>query len=108
VTPDAVVHIALRREWEEASASGSYRRSTRGRSLDEVGFIHCARPSQVPGVLARFYRDEPEPLVLLTLEPARLGAEIVEEVDPATGEAFPHLYGPIPVEAVVDVSNLER
>jgi uncharacterized protein (DUF952 family) len=97
------VHVALRTEWEEAIRSGTYRRSTRGLSLDEVGFVHCARPEQVEGVLARFYRSETRPLVLLGIDPRRLEAPVVDEPDPDTGEVFPHVYGPIPVSAVVEI-----
>jgi uncharacterized protein (DUF952 family) len=104
---DDICHIALLREWQEAIATGWYRRSTRGLGLDEVGFVHCARSPQVPGVLARFYADETEPLVLLTVDRDRLGSPVLDEADPATGELFPHVYGPIPVTAVRSVEPVE-
>jgi glutathione S-transferase len=105
-------HIARRREWEDATAAGEYRWSTRGLTLDEVGFVHCARASQVAGVAERFYRDEREALVVLTIDVDRLGGEVVDEPalgpDAEGGERFPHVYGPIPVHAVVAVQPLSR
>jgi uncharacterized protein (DUF952 family) len=101
-------HIARRREWEEAEAHGEYRWSTRGLTLDEVGFVHCSTPEQVAGVAARFYADEPEPLVLLTIEVERLGVDLVYEAGVGTDEHFPHVYGPISVDAVVLVDPIER
>jgi len=43
-----------------------------------------------------------EELVLLVIEPSRLGVKVVEESGTAEpdGERFPHIYGPLPVDAV--------
>jgi glutathione S-transferase len=93
-------HIALADDWAEAEATGEYRMSTRGAMLAEVGFVHLAYEHQVEGVVSRYYADVGE-LVVLELDPARLGAEIrAEAVDPGA-EAFPHLYGPLLLDAVV-------
>ena len=55
----------------------------------------------------RFYAAHDAPLLLLEVDVARLPEPPVEEVgDPATGETFPHLYGPLPVAAVVGVTEL--
>ncbi len=43
-------------------------------------------------------------MVLLVLDPARVGAEVRVEDLVGAGEAFPHVYGPIPLGAVVGVS----
>jgi glutathione S-transferase len=40
-----IYHLAVLADWD-ASAS-EYRGSTLGRSLDEVGFVHCCTESQV-------------------------------------------------------------
>jgi uncharacterized protein (DUF952 family) len=100
--PDrTILHAALPDDWAEALRHGQYRISTRGVSLEQEGFIHCSRPHQVEAVVTRFYADVPE-LVLLTIDPDRLDAPVVDE-PPADGidELFPHVYGPIPVDAVV-------
>ena len=71
--------------------------------LDEVGFIHCSHRHQVERVANLAYRDA-GPLVLLKIDPGRLGSFEVRE-EPADGvETFPHIYGALPAEAVVDVA----
>jgi uncharacterized protein (DUF952 family) len=100
-----IFHIALAADWEHALAAGEYTVSTLGRTLAEEGFVHMSYADQWPGVLAAFYRDVPGPLVLLEVDPDRVGARVVVEPPPgAPGtEAFPHVYGPLPVAAVVAV-----
>lgn len=98
-----IFHIALTSDWAAAKEAGEYRVSTCGRTLAEEGFIHCSRRDQLAGVFDAFYADLTEPLVLLTVDPALLGAEVREE-EPAPGAGlFPHIYGPIPVAAVTEV-----
>lgn len=94
-------HLALRAEWETAlAAGGPYRRSTLGRSLDEVGFIHCSFADQVSAVADLAYRHRAD-VLLLTIDPTKLDAEVVVEDLVGDGQRFPHVYGPLPVEAVV-------
>ena len=102
-----IYHLAEEPDWEQAQRDGSYTRSTRGVSLEEEGFIHASSEQQWPFVRSRFYADVTGPLVLLHIDEARLTSEVVHEVgDPATGETFPHVYGPIDVDAVVDTTVL--
>jgi uncharacterized protein (DUF952 family) len=96
-----VFHLALRSDWEAARREGSYRMSTLGRTLDEEGFIHTSRRHQVPGVHDAYYGGVTEPLVLLDIDPARLTAELVLEVPDGADEVFPHVYGPVDLDAVV-------
>jgi len=104
-SPRWLYHLALRAEWNHARREGSYRRSTRGQSLEEVGFTHLSAAHQVEATAQRFYADVPPgELLLLTIDPARLavaGLEVRRELAPGTGELFPHLYGPLPLEAVL-------
>lgn len=104
-SPRWLYHLALRAEWNSARSEGSYRRSTRGRSLDEVGFIHLSAAHQVEATAQRFYGDlPPGEVVLLSIDPQRLaaaGLELRREPAPGTGELFPHLYGALPLEAVL-------
>ena len=109
--PEAVLlplwHIAHRADWEKARDVGVYLQSTRGRTLGEEGFIHCSYPHQVGRVARSFYADDPEPLVVLDIDRDRLGSTSVrvDEV-PGSGQAFPHLYGPLPTAAVVTLRAL--
>ena len=96
---EPIYHLALLREWEAARAAGEYRRSTLELSLEEEGFIHCSAAHQVDGVASRYYADVTEPLVRLEIDPDRAGD--VRWEDSGSGERFPHLYGPLPIDAVV-------
>jgi uncharacterized protein (DUF952 family) len=97
-----IYHLALARDWAHAGATGEYRVSTLGRTLEEEGFIHASADlRQVRGVAESFYREVTEPLVLLSIDQELLGCPVRFEVPEGMAEAFPHIYGPIPVTAVV-------
>ena len=102
--PLRIAHVALPADWERAEANGSYDVSTRGVSLVEADFVHAATLSQLPGVLDTFYADVPD-VVLLVLDVARLeheGASVAWGHVEGADEPFPHVYGVVPVVAVVD------
>jgi uncharacterized protein (DUF952 family)/heme-degrading monooxygenase HmoA len=102
--PTTLVHLATPDDWAAAQAAGEYRMSTRGVTLEQEGFIHCSFDHQVLGVASRFYADVDE-LVLLRLDPSLLGTEVVVEPPfPGSVEHFPHIYGPIPLAAVISAT----
>ena len=90
-----VFHIARSDEWSAARTDGEYRVSTLGQALDEVGFIHCSHLHQVERVTNAAYRGA-GPLVLLSIDPDLVPAEIREESGGGP-ETFPHRYGPLPI-----------
>jgi uncharacterized protein (DUF952 family) len=96
-----ILHLCPTSSWEEAKAQDVYHAP----SLDSEGFIHCSRAVQILDVANAFYRDVPD-LVLLWIDPRKVVAEIRwEHVGEGT---FPHIYGELNLEAVVDVSELHR
>ncbi|MDF1603777.1 DUF952 domain-containing protein [Nocardioides sp. YIM 152315] len=102
-----IFHIAALADWEAAQEDGAYRTSTRGMSLDEVGFIHASRADQWEGVRAAYYAGATEPLVLLEIDTDLLDIPVVEEPPgPGVDETFPHLYGELDPAAVVGVTPL--
>jgi glutathione S-transferase len=101
-SPRWLYHLALEDDWQAARLQGAYTRSTRGMSLEEVGFIHASWSHQLVPTWRRFYSDDP-PLRLLTIDPERLRAAAIpvrEEPAPGSGERFPHIYGALPIDAV--------
>ncbi|MDQ3385819.1 MAG: DUF952 domain-containing protein [Actinomycetota bacterium] len=108
MTSTRLWHLALAGEWDEANGGAGYRTSTLARTLEDEGFTHCAYAGQVDGVARRFYADVPEPLVLLEIDPSLLTSPVVEEAPDGTGEAFPHVYGPLDLRAVVAAHELAR
>lgn len=97
-----IFHLALQDAWREAVDAGTYTVSTLGLDLADVGFIHCSQDSQLAGVHERFYVGVTEPLVLLSIDTGRLTSPW--QLDPVEGQPlpFPHIYGPLNVEAVVE------
>lgn len=100
-----IVHITDHSALAAARAAGEVRAT----SLDDVGFVHCSDPGTVhlPATALFAGRDD---LVLLEIDPARLDVAVrwepgrhgAAEQDPA-GPWFPHVYGPVPMAAVVAV-----
>src|ERR687892_322680 len=71
-----------------------------GRSLEDEGYIHCSFANQVQAIADLVYRGRRD-IVLLEIDPARLRAEVRVEALDGGEQAFPHIYAPLPVEAVV-------
>ena len=94
-----VFHIATVAEWDAAQASGAYTTSTRGRTLEQEGFLHASRADQVEGVRTRYYADVGEPLLLLTIDTDLLTSPWQE--DPVGDDTYPHIYGPLNPDAVI-------
>jgi uncharacterized protein (DUF952 family) len=104
-----IFHLAFVGQWEAAREAGCYRWSTRGRSLDDgAPFIHCSYAEQVGTVANSFYADVTEPLCVLVIEVERLVSALCDEDLDGIGMSFPHLYGPLNPDAVVEVRPYER
>ncbi len=103
-----IIHIATRKAWIEATRLGQYSAP----SLETEGFIHASTPKQVLPVAAKYFQGQTG-LVLLEIDPRLLTAELkweppAEGHPPAgvpEGDKFPHVYGPINVNAVVHVHD---
>lgn len=96
-THTTIHHLALREDWDAAVAQGEYRTSTRGMTLEDVGFIHASFTDQVAATAGRFYGDVLDDLLVLELDGdaiAAAGIDVRHE-DVGTGELFPHIHGPV-------------
>ncbi len=101
---EPIYHLALEADWSDPSES--YRGSTIGRSVDEVGFVHASTATQVSRVADLWYRGR-EDVVLLEIDPDRLDVPLRYEAAD-DGERFPHIYGPLPKAAVLRATPLRR
>ncbi|MEC3914512.1 DUF952 domain-containing protein [Nocardia sp. CDC160] len=103
LTPSTLLHICSRAEWESARAAGEYRTP----DLPETGFIHLSAPYQAHLPANRLFAGRTD-LVLLHLDPERLDSPVKWEpgvpTDPESMR-FPHLYGPLPLAAVIEVTD---
>ncbi|GAB3992966.1 DUF952 domain-containing protein [Nocardioides marmoraquaticus] len=105
-------HVATAADWREARRTGRYTTSTLGRTLEQEGFVHAARPEQVQRVYDAYYRDHVrrtgEPMVLLAIDTDRLDALGVPwREDPVGDTTYPHVYGAVPREAVAAALPLD-
>jgi len=104
-----ICHITKRTAWEAAQDSGIFRSP----EFDQFGFIHCSTPEQVVLVANAFFAGQ-SGLMMLVIDPARLKSPVRWEPPHATGRlpsftegtVFPHVYGPINVDAVVRTADL--
>ncbi len=98
---DPIFHMCRAEEWQAAQAAGSYPGSSQDRA---DGFIHFSTGAQLPESAAK-HRTGQTGLVLLTVDPDRLGPALKWEPSRG-GQLFPHLYGALPVSAVIRTDPL--
>lgn len=96
-----IFHITSDQEANAAQRTGEYI----PQRFDEEGFIHCSYERQVAGVLDRIFKGRTD-LVLLEIDPARLDCKVIDENLEGGSELFPHLYGRLPMSAVVGIRRL--
>jgi uncharacterized protein (DUF952 family) len=97
-----ILHLTSRLAWSAAQGHGQYSAD----SLVGQGFIHCSKVDQVLRVANSFYTGQSGP-VLLVIDPGLLKSELRWE--PGTdlaSQLFPHVYGPINLNAVLQVLDL--
>lgn len=94
-----IYHIVLPEVWENFKDKDFYE----AESLQTEGFIHCSFREQIEAVLQRYYKDS-EKVLILEIEPEKLTSKLVNE--PSTNnEIYPHIYGKINREAIVDIKE---
>jgi uncharacterized protein (DUF952 family) len=91
-----IYKICERAEWREAERSGAYRGSAADR---RDGFIHFSTAPQLAETAAKHFAGQAE-LMVVAVDDARLGSALKWEPSRG-GEPFPHLYGPLPLDAVL-------
>lgn len=93
---DLLFHVTTRDDWQEHKNSGNYEPE----SLDTQGFIHCSSGHQVEDTANKHFADK-EQILLLVIDVAMVREQIKYEED-KNGEKFPHIYGPLSINAVID------
>ncbi|MDL5157238.1 DUF952 domain-containing protein [Actinomycetospora termitidis] len=98
-----ILHICTRSDWTAAGEALT------PPSLASEGFVHCSDPGTVALPATRLYAGR-EDLLLLEVDPSLVGVPVRWEpgvraggVVETSGPWFPHVYGPLPVAAVVAV-----
>jgi uncharacterized protein (DUF952 family) len=92
---ETILHITTDAGWAAAQETGSLVAP----SLADEGFIHCSTRAQVEATANRIFRGSGD-LLLLEVDPDRLTSALKWERAKDVGEEFPHIYGPLNVDAV--------
>lgn len=92
-------HIVEVETWRRLSGGADYQPS----SLEAEGFIHLSTAEQLAGTIERFYSGRDD-LLVLQIDAGVLTAEL--RFEPADGDHFPHLFGPLELDAVVAVDDI--
>jgi uncharacterized protein (DUF952 family) len=97
-----IFHITSRVLWERAARETAYRPE----AFAADGFIHCSTHDQVIQVAnARFSGQSG--LVLLLIDTDKVTPEIVYENLEGGQQLFPHIYGGLNIDAVIEVLEFE-
>lgn len=91
-----LLHITSVEQWAASQSNGVHIDP----SLESEGFIHCSGPDQITATASRFFEGRTN-LLLLHVDPERLTSPLVYEDSYGHGK-FPHLYGPLNLDAVID------
>jgi len=98
---DIIYHVVTSSQWSSAGKEADYF----AESYESEGFIHCCRKNQIDYVLNTYF-DGVEGLLLLKIDTRLLQAKCLMEA--ANGQVFPHVYGGINREAIVEILKLQE
>jgi uncharacterized protein (DUF952 family) len=93
-------HLVTPGELAGATSGGHYRPA----SLEAEGFVHLSEAAQLSDTIARHFAGVVD-LVVLRLDESALGD--VRHEDLYGHGVFPHLYGPVPLDAVLAVETVD-
>ena len=89
-------------KWNASKEKGEYL----DKSLETEGFIHCSYPHQLLAVANKHFKGM-ENLIILCINPGQLKSRTIDEDLSGLNEVYPHIYGPINIDAVVDVVDFQ-
>ncbi|WP_053732135.1 DUF952 domain-containing protein [Nocardia sp. NRRL S-836] len=93
-----LLHIISTADWAAARSAGSIAPAA------GEEFVHCSDRGVVHVTAGKFFHGR-DGLLLLVVDPGRLDVPVRWEAVPDSPLWFPHVYGPIPVDAVVEVHD---
>jgi uncharacterized protein (DUF952 family) len=96
-----IYHVTTLKEWEAAKIKNEYKPV----NFEQDGFIHCSVEKQIPGVLDRFYKGQTG-LVKLKIEKEKVQRPVLFELAIDLDELFPHIYGALNLDSVVEVTAI--
>lgn len=97
-----IYHICSETSWKAQLSSPLYTDP----SLQSEGFIHCSMKEQLEATLQRYFADAKD-LVILEILPTAVADILRLEPAPHSQERFPHIYGPIPKSAILQIFRFD-
>lgn len=91
--------LSSQKEYQQALSTGSLIRD----SIEEEGFIHASPKSQLTRIANKYYTATEEPLILV-VDKSKVTSPVKWE--PATGGLYPHIYGPLNTDAIVEAQPI--
>lgn len=78
----------------------------KGSALDlKDGYIHCSTEEQWPRIREKFF-SAGDRLFLLKIDSSSFAEKLRWAPSPRSGVVYPHLYGEIPLESVIEIREL--
>ena len=98
-----IYHIASKEAWKNQIQDGCYNPP----SLSSEGFIHCSPFDEILET-ARVWFSGQDNLIVLGIDPDKIPGKVRYELAPGRSSLMPHIYGPLPVDAVSQILSLSQ
>ncbi|HLR24757.1 MAG TPA: DUF952 domain-containing protein [Fodinibius sp.] len=94
---DLIFHITTKNIFKKATNNSVFEPE----SLETEGFIHCSRGDQVEETANEKFGSR-EQILLLVIDVSALSSELKYDKDEEKGGKYPHIYGPLNTDAIID------
>jgi len=101
INEDLIFHIVSNKDWQNNQRYGVYRPELR----EKEGFIHCATADQIEDVANRYFKGQNN-ILLVVIDFGKIKSDVKMEDTEGRGEEYPHIYGPLNLDAVLDKIKL--
>jgi uncharacterized protein (DUF952 family) len=93
------------KQWEDFQREGIFS----GSPLDQQdGFIHASTQDQYQRTIDKFFKDI-RPIILVEIDPKLLQADTLKvEANKPGGDKYPHIYGDIPLAAIITHKVIDK
>jgi uncharacterized protein (DUF952 family) len=96
-----IFHLVHEEQWGVAKDNQNYTPP----SLADEGFIHCSSAHQTLKSANQFFAGSKE-LLVIEIDPESVESEVIFEDLYESGAEYPHIYGKLPLSAVVAIHRL--
>lgn len=98
-----IFHITTKENWEKRN-----KLYFEDSSLKKDGFIHCCEINQIEKVANNLFKERDEILILCIDENLLGDIKVIWEDLYNLNEKYPHIYGPIPLKAIINIFSVKK